>query len=465
MNTNSNNFLRIIKKFIYIVILGITYTNLLSFTPPYSGQYNRIASDYGPRRYTNTQGVIIWDFHPAIDYNPKDGDADYGDPIRAVETGEIAKIELLGTAGWTIEIHSPSIANVQRKWRYLHLFGNKNMSNPRVAGDFELIGDKNIGYSIRNNLTSVTFEVGDTVHEGEEFAPTGNSGGDYKVHLDIRLNWIFNTDYGDNPLIYLNHGTGTVNYNKNGEHINMTDTVPIVNIENPPANYVFMQQDLTTKFPIKVTVNTEDCLDLDELDLWIYKNEKEENPAENWVHIGKAGEPTFRYGGKINENRGQTIRDYDETNKITGVRAITLNEDGKDRFIYYQTFKDLNLPAGKHKLVVIAEDVNGHTSSAQSSFYIVPSDYALYHSDTILPTPGPTGTPVAGTQYTNVVVKDLKQEPTEEPTEASGTVTPARSAVPSPTPEPEIKVMSIDNLKGVLLALVGNADFSDEKYI
>jgi len=98
--------------------------------------------------------------------------------------------------------------------------------------------------------------------------------------------------------------------------------------------------------------------------------------------------------------------------------------------------------------------------------YIVPSDYALYHSDTILPTPGPTGTPVAGTQYTNVVVKDLKQEPTEEPTEAAGTVTPAGSAVPSPTPEPEITEVPIkDYLKNVLYGLVGDANFSDGKYI
>jgi len=308
----------------------------------------------------------VWDFHPAIDYNPKDGDADYGDPIRAVETGEISKIELLGNAGWIIEIHSPSVANVQRKWRYLHLFGNNKMSNPRVAGNFELLyNNLNRQYYIRKNFSDGSFEeyrIGMIINEGDEFAPTGNSGDEsYPVHLDIRLNW--ESDYvTDNPLIYLNHGEGTINYNENGKHINMTDTVPIVNIENPPANYVFMQQDLTTKFPIKVTVNTEDCLDLDELDLWIYKNEKEVNPAENWVHIGKAGEPTFRYGGKINENMGQTIRDYDEINKISGVRAITLDEDGQDRFIYYQTFKDLNLPAGKHKLVAIAKDVNDHSS-------------------------------------------------------------------------------------------------------
>jgi len=51
MNTNLSNFLKIIKKFIYIVILSIAYTNLLSFTTPYTGQYNRISSDYGPRYF------------------------------------------------------------------------------------------------------------------------------------------------------------------------------------------------------------------------------------------------------------------------------------------------------------------------------------------------------------------------------------------------------------------------------
>ena len=92
-------------------------------------------------------------------------------------------------------------------------------------------------------------------------------------------------------------------------------------------------------------------------------------------------------------------------------------------------------------------------------FIIIPKGAVLYSSRY---RPVPSATPYLD----RVVIKDLKQEPTEEPTEASGTVTPAGSAVPSPTPEPEIKVMSIDKyLKGVLLALVGNADFSDEKYL
>jgi N-acetyl-anhydromuramyl-L-alanine amidase AmpD len=142
---------------------------------------------------------------------------------------------------------------------------------------------------------------------------------------------------------------------------------------------------------------------------------------------------------------------------ITGQILFSSNMYYKQKNIY----KISGISDGQIYIIVI--DSIGNSTYAK---FAVKKDAALYHSDTILPTPGPTGTPVAGTQYTNVVVKDLKQEPTEEPTEIEGTVTPAGSAVPSPTPIPEIKVMSIDKyLKGVLLALVGNADFSDEKYL
>jgi len=448
-----------------------------------------ISSDYGPR-IRPTEGAT-W-FHAGIDYA-----GSYGEEIKAVEGGEIKDITY--NKGWKVEILGNG-----KEWLYMHMFSgsgeNKMVGNYEVRNAIledpnthEIISNAKIiikwsddktkaekiysKYEHRNkwvqdkiinsqqtyiqDLTGNNAITSATIEQGEAFAPVGNSGIGTGAHLHLGLN----NGY-DNPLFYLKHNNHLPYTASDGtSRSKTTDEKPfIITIESPIENSIISGEQLLQDYPIRVIVNSEDGVDLDKVDLWIYVGEKEDKK----IHLIKslADKYTFCYGGTtyVTEAKTSTVGE-------TGVEPLNKAE-GLDRFIYYQKFKELKqsdgslLPSGKHKFVVIAEDVNGHTSSAQSSFYIVPSDYALYHSDTILPTPGPTGTPVAGTQYTNVVVKDLKQEPTEEPTEASGTVTPAGSAVPSPTPIPEITEVPIkDYLKGVLYGLVGDANFSDGKYI
>ncbi len=117
---------------------------------------------------------------------------------------------------------------------------------------------------------------------------------------------------------------------------------------------------------------------------------------------------------------------------------------------------------------------------------IVPKEFVLY-SGKITATPSGTTTPTVPTPtatvfYLNkVIIKDLHQIPTEESTEIvlltpcssatsieTGTITPTvvQTGVPIPTPSPEILNVDIrDYLKGVLYGLVGDADFSDTKYL
>ncbi len=90
-------------------------------------------------------------------------------------------------------------------------------------------------------------------------------------------------------------------------------------------------------------------------------------------------------------------------------------------------------------------------------FTVVPKGSVLYASHC---RPATTATPY----YDKVIIKDLKQEPTEE-MEAAGTVTPEVSVVPTSTPIPTITEVHIkDYLKNVLYGLVGEANFSDVKY-
>ncbi|HRQ44704.1 MAG TPA: FlgD immunoglobulin-like domain containing protein, partial [Candidatus Goldiibacteriota bacterium] len=82
-----------------------------------------------------------------------------------------------------------------------------------------------------------------------------------------------------------------------------------------------------------------------------------------------------------------------------------------------------------------------------------------------MPTPTPGGTPNPFAHFDTVIVKDLKSEPTEQPTEPVDDMTPVATPVATETPVPEIKSVNIhDYIKGVMYAAVGSADFKDKKY-
>ncbi len=476
------DFLR--KKYIFIYLIFFLLSSIyayddcnLCFDTPWTWP---ITSDYGPRN------VGTW-FHEGIDYGMP-----MNEGIHPIETGNINFIGYLEGAGWVVR-YSPE--TIDREWQVFHVFTGTSKTLPVLScptlpcttanRTWELKWATLVSKSDENDIinsyiiiqwdgnyarrvftiqkdayryirnldgtyimSSATerAETRSDVEVGVPFAPSGNSGG-YPYHLHLGVN-----RGTDNPLRYLRH---------------TPDNPPAVNINNPPAMHMFTKEELIVPYPITITVNSTGGFDLDKVDVWVYKGGSE-NPADR-IHLPYpllsptpvTIQNTFQYGGVVGEDKSSNVEPAAKGR--SGV--IPINETpGTDKFILYQTFKDLKLASGVHKIVVRAEDVNGNSTYAQSSFVIVPEGAAIYHSG-ISVTPGPTGTPAAGGQYVNVVVKDLKQEATEEPVEITGTITPSGSEVPTPTPEAEIKVVPIDKyLKGVMLSLVGQASYGDSKY-
>ena len=116
----------------------------------------------------------------------------------------------------------------------------------------------------------------------------------------------------------------------------------------------FSNDDLLKNYPIKVTVNSEDGIDLDKVDLWIYVN----GDPQKSIHLLKTLDDKFSicYGGVASESASTTIVEYKSASKNTGVEPMNKAE-GSDRFVYQQKFADLKLtdgkplPVGKHKIV------------------------------------------------------------------------------------------------------------------
>jgi hypothetical protein len=96
-------------------------------------------------------------------------------------------------------------------------------------------------------------------------------------------------------------------------------------------------------------------------------------------------------------------------------------------------------------------------------FVIIPKGSVPYKSG-VVPTPGSAGTPLAGIEYSNVVVNDMGMTPTPESTNVAS-ATDTATDVPVATTTPIVRTVQIkDYLKGVLYGLVGDADFHDTKY-
>jgi hypothetical protein len=391
-----------INKIFFVIIALLFYMKIIAVedcNQCFTWQIWPITSDYGPRN----EGA--W-FHRGIDFG---GPRNAG--IKPVEEGEIINIDFVSSKGWFVDIKSN--ADNQRIWSFLHIFFGKEKSNVVYSCDCKSGCPNNRDYSYCNKLNSDwelrwaelinpnnendiinsyiiinwnnnrahkiftiqrgagryirnsdgTYVLGEN---GEKaitqsnvlinipFAPVGHSGSykdengqihEYPIHLDLRVN---NGD--DNPLRYMVH---------------TPDINPTVVINNPPDRHIFMRDELLVPYPITITVNSTGGLDLDKVDVWVYKNESEN--AEDRIHLPVPApapfpggvQNTFQYGGVPGEYKTSNIREFSQNN--SSVIPIG-NEPGTDKFILYQTFKDLNLPAGKHKLVAIAKDVNDNSS-------------------------------------------------------------------------------------------------------
>ena len=453
------------------------------------GQSFEISGDFGSRRVLEN-GTSKCDFHRAIDLRGIEGT-----PFPLIENGIIKEIKY-STGGILI---FTVVSSTNKTYRYLHMFPDSK-GLPLNSGEFTLCKTNEHGlYAIIKwvqgqenkraqyilcSRSDETVNIGNTrirnaddtddaytdneinIENHPYVGPIGTSGG-YQAHMHIDMGWLVSEGrpYNKNPLYYITHNR------EEDFEIGLWDKN---NIERKDGWIV--RKDDANSYYLKITLTSVDTLNLDEV--LIYIDSIDDNNLL-WK---------FSYGGKPKEDGTENFPIHTDVEKgacsdgITdGVYSVDKDNNGEsevgyERFIFSKWEESLEvkenlrvskLNSGKHELIIKARNVMGENKGEKRiKFNIVPSDYALYHSDTILPTPGPTGTPVAGTQYTNVVVKDLKQEPTEEPTEAAGTVTPAGSAVPSPTPEPEITEVPIkDYLKNVLYGLVGDANFSDGKYI
>ena len=348
--------------------------------------------------------------------------------MKAIEDGKIVEINFNVYRGWYVEISSQ---NANRKWSYLHLFTGSDGKEPvyscsnslctNTNKEWELrIGDlvnpvdendikhdyiiikwngiyvnkvycigKYEGRYIQNKDGTYLMKDANTraitkseVEEGEEFAPSGNSGRAGTIHLHLAVN-----GGEDNPLRYLRHTPdGEMN----------------VVIEEPEDGHIFTEEEKEVAYPITITVDSTEGLDLDKVDVWIYKNGSEKE--EDKIHIPPVVTPTettrrntFQYGGVPGEDKTKNIRKFSEG--VTGVIPIG-NVPGTDKFILYQNFGDLKLPYGMHELVVRAEDVNGNSMYAKNEFYILPKGAVLYASKNI------TG----NDKYTKVRIKDMHME-------------------------------------------------------
>lgn len=318
-----------------------------------------ISSDFGPR---NIGG--IFDFHEGVDYNPLYGDTDLGAPITSVESGNVNYIRTTPSMPpYWIEV-----AGSSGRWMYMHIFQSSDLT----MGSWELrpsavLQDPYTGSITRANIIilwsagagaeKVLSTIADrwvqntngsyvlnslggrirtkrSVLRNEVISPMGNSGAS-NAHLHLGLNYP-----SDNPLCVIHQSL---------------DTLPIAEIEAPIDGQTFYTRE-PTGLAIKVLIDSTGGLDLDKVDLMIYRFGNSGQP----IHLGPIDVPTFGYGGRPGEGKTATI--VHSGGNVTGVQPFGATP-GKDRFVFVQDIGSLNLPEGEHWLGVSLVDVKGNVSN------------------------------------------------------------------------------------------------------
>jgi hypothetical protein len=354
--------------------IGATANAQMIEPPPYP-----ITSDYGPR--VVSLGSF---FHQGIDYG-----APLYSSIAPVESGRITNIAYGGA--WYVRLEG-----FNGTWRYLHLFTGKGETPITAADPWELrwadledpdteevtsalvivkwlvagstnaaniwgvdpgkiiklgtnryvLGADNKTVQTRNYISALTDFIG----------PSGNSG-DYPAHLDIRLN-----DGDDNPLYYLIH---------------RPDPLPTAKVFMPDDGEVVPADELDG-YVFAAEVNSVNGPDLDKVSFWIYPN----GNAEQAIHLGEPGRPTFGYGGRVGESQNGFSTEYPSFGGATGVQPFqeevspgVWDSLGRDKFIFRQNLTTLNLPDGKHKFVIKCKDISGNDACLTSAGELASVDF------------------------------------------------------------------------------------------
>ncbi|MBN1622028.1 MAG: M23 family metallopeptidase [Endomicrobiales bacterium] len=310
--------MRLKLNLLFLLVIAV---NSFSEELPFSAK--TISTDYGPRVHPTKH---VWNFHHGIDYNPMQGDADKGLPVKAVESGVVKDIHYDESGGgWIITVRSQN-----NLWQYMHIFDNENLSS---SGEFKLGMINDTIYIERNNVENWgrrTIKIKDTVVQGEPIAPVGTSGIGTGAHLHLGLN------YGDdNPLVYLNH--------------DMSDFKVIM--ENPKDNAVLKQSDLTESFPIKFKVDALQGKDLDKIDLFL--------DGQNLA--------AFSYGGKPGEDKKLMLESNEDTNGVKPVAGTF-----EDEFVFIHDFS--NLKEGEHTIRITAKNINNKDYVSDHRFNIEKED-------------------------------------------------------------------------------------------
>ncbi|MCG2725064.1 MAG: hypothetical protein L6420_02195, partial [Elusimicrobia bacterium] len=378
------------KRLILILALCLIWNtkgNSQSIPLPQKWSNWIITSDYGPRSLPG------YDFHEGIDYSAGVGDTDMGTPISSVESGYITNIVSRGDF-YNIDVKGYEEGH---NWLYGHIFSVSSSTTSMVTPEkdsnrvwelrlgaahinifdgketkgnivilwkddtrtesikiFSVIANSwikiNGNFLNTNDSLIVTSKHVSTL---DDIAPMGNANPTpLYTHLHLGLNYP-----NDNPFLYLQHPL---------------DTLATAVIEKPLDGHLFAPFELEDpNYPIKVRVESTDGYDVDKLTLWVRASDGRLH------HLGKAGDPTFSYGGREDKERGGTKINVTQSNgSTTGIIPLDAdltksdNQPGLDRFIFSQKFSDLNLLDGEHTLIADLRDVNGNQTLVESKFRI-----------------------------------------------------------------------------------------------
>jgi hypothetical protein len=339
-----------------------------------------ISSDYGPRILDGS-----FDFHSGIDYA-----SPMGTDVKAVEAGIISEIgyrEFNG--GHYIKVKG----DAHGLWSYAHLFNDDELpidfSNfGWILMEADLIEVDSSGFEGVTDTDTVLILWGDQtefevqkvlcrsqysgrrvsiggniifrdaygneirsqgrISAREPIAPSGKSGhADIHLHLSLRKRDGSSNGPLDNALLYVKHPP---------------DNLPTITVNNPLEGEHFVVGE-SSMYTIKVTVDSTQGLDVDNVEFLVYKDKKR-TEAESIAE--------FKYGGRHGEARNP-LANTESNGTTNGVNPFKEPEDedydpGNDKFIFNMDFSKLGLSEGEHFLAVRVRDINGNETEELRTF-------------------------------------------------------------------------------------------------
>ncbi|OGS19804.1 MAG: hypothetical protein A2252_02735 [Elusimicrobia bacterium RIFOXYA2_FULL_39_19] len=362
------------KSTIFIIFLSIVWFVSTIHTQEVLPESSfSITSDFGPRNVIDG----TW-FHQGIDFSAAAGDADYGTPITAIESGLVTDIGRLNNSS----IYQIRITGIYGEWAYLHIFRNnvfkinnwelrlgvilKNPNAPYDSKSANIIilwsGTQAQKILALADYTGYLVFTGDSyildingnpiktqgsVSLGEQIAPMGDSGtGD--VHLHLGLNYP-----NDNPLQILQHQESDFK----------------VKMLSPGA--CLSKSQIENPIPIKFRIDSTKGLDLDSVVVYLDEISPKGKIAE-FCYGGKPGENDLKNSNNAN---GETINGV--IYKISPYSTVP----GYDDFII-KDYDFSKLSYGAHQIIVSVADVNNNNRNF--IFYLNIGDTSIETERTVI---------------------------------------------------------------------------------